>query len=64
MIKLVDPEPEQALQAMWDKAKADGKAARAAGQRVDQCPPFINPDLEASWKMGWRWENERRKRDP
>lgn len=54
-------EPADRLyRSTMDIAVKEGRTARACGIPKDRCPPFIDPDMAISWKMGWRWEDEAR----
>jgi len=50
------------LEAMWHRIAEEGRGARAAGLKIEDCPPFRDDDMTASWRIGWRDEDERRAR--
>lgn len=37
----------------WQSATDAGRSARLAGLPKTACPPFKDPDLTASWNIGW-----------
>jgi hypothetical protein len=39
----------------------EGRAARAAGVKIDKCPPYRREDMAQWWRTGWIYENEDRK---
>lgn len=49
---------ERISREAMQQATEEGRGARRAGQPVTSCPLFKDRDLEISWKMGWRWEDE------
>ncbi len=45
---------DEARQKVWDACTRDGYAAFKTGARLKDCPPFVDPDMAVSWRMGWR----------
>jgi hypothetical protein len=39
-------------------AVREGRASRRCGLKLSDCPPFKSDDLTASWRIGWRAEDE------
>jgi hypothetical protein len=38
----------------------EGRAARAIGLTLHDCPPFVDDDMATSWRIGWYDEDLRR----
>lgn len=51
-----------AARRTWKICVEQGKFARRRGDKLKTCPSFHNPDMTASWRIGWRDEDDRLKR--
>jgi hypothetical protein len=58
---LADLGPEAArrfAQLIGEAVVEEGRAAYRAGIRYADVPPFVDDDMTASWRIGWRWERD------
>lgn len=39
---------------VWASCRREGMAYRLFGKRLEECPRFIDADMEVSWRSGWR----------
>ena len=60
--KLTDKQREKWQRETWNLCACLGEAARSAGLSIDDVPPFKEEDMQISWRIGWRHEDERRMR--
>lgn len=49
-------------QEMLNAIVGEGGNARRLDVGVDSCPPYADPDMAASWQMGWRRMDEHLRR--
>jgi len=55
--------PEKVRQRVWDSCVREGRICHRIGRRLEDCPRFKDPDMAASWCMGWRYADEERRRN-
>lgn len=53
---------DEAERRTWQICVEQGRFARKRGDKLKTCPPFRNPDMTASWRIGWHDEDDRLKR--
>lgn len=58
VIELTPKEMETLRRETWALCTRDGRNARKCGLSLKHCPPFRDPDMAISWKMGWRYEDQ------
>lgn len=58
IIELTPQQQEKLRRETWALCVQDGRAARRLGVPLRSCPPFRDPDMQVSWRMGWHYEDK------